>query len=126
METTLTPQPLPIFVITILAGLAMACGPAASQRSASTPDIPSTTPLTTTPSQQTAPVPPVFTTPADLHFSAADTKYLNSVDPATRDLAIQQRRDEILATQRASKITDGYANSLKHWSISHSKAPPTR
>jgi hypothetical protein len=137
----LKPQHLAAFAATITAVLALGCGSTAPQRAASPPDIsssPSLTLATTPPTagpQSSEPAPPVapasstpppVTYPIELHFSADDIHYLNSVDSSARDLAIQQRREEIQANQKANAMTAGYTDSLKKWSISTSKAPKTR
>jgi hypothetical protein len=120
--------------IAILASITTACGPTtAQQQQATIPYADQTQPTRSSPqhpeanSTQPAATLPTNTTsiPADLHFSPADIAYLNSVDQATRDLAIQERRENRLALQRASKMTEGYTDSLKAWSISTAKTPKT-
>jgi hypothetical protein len=123
--------------LAILASVTTACGPnAAQQQQASTSYADKSQPTRPSPRHPVAntiqPSPslttvPISTTPlpTDLHFSPADISYLNSVDKATRDLAIQHRRDNLLALQRASKRTAGYTDSLKAWSISTAKPPKT-
>ena len=60
---------------------------------------------------------PTATMPADLHFSPADITYLNSLDPAARDAAIHRQRENLQALKAAAKLTNGYTDSLKNWSI---------
>ena len=123
--------------IAILTSITTACGPTAAQQQQ--PIIPyadQTQPTRSSPQHQAAnttqPSPSLATVPsnttalpADLHFSPADISYLNSVDQATRDRAIQRARENLLLRQRASKITAGYTDSLKAWSISTAKPPKT-
>jgi hypothetical protein len=64
--------------------------------------------------------------PADLHFSPADITYLNSLDPAARDAAIQRQRDNLQALKQAAKLSEGYTDSLKNWSIRGATRPVTK
>lgn len=123
--------------IAILASVTTACGPNAAQpHQASTSSAEQYQPTPTSPppaaANSTQPSPTLTTVPistasipADLHFSPAGIAYLESVDARTREAAIQRRRDEIQAQQRASKMTEGYTDSLKAWSISTAKTPKT-
>jgi hypothetical protein len=122
--------------IAILTSITTACGPTAAQQQQATSYADQTQPTRSSPQHPAANTPlpstslatvPINSTavPADLHFSPADISYLNSVDQATRDLAIQRARENMLLRQRASKMTAGYTDSLKAWSISTAKPPKT-
>ena len=110
--------------IAILTSITTACGPtAAQQQQATIPYADQTQPTRSSPQHPAANNSTAV--PADLHFSPADISYLNSVDQATRDLAIQRARENLLLRQRASKMTAGYTDSLKAWTISTAKPPKT-
>jgi len=119
--------------LVILVGFTVACGPkVAEQPSGRSPDTYS--PISSqasSPTRATVPQPSATnaataTIPADLHFSPADITYLNSLDPAARDAAIQRQRENVQALKRAAKLTDGYTDSLKDWSIKGATRPVTK
>ena len=131
---TLRPS-LAILVLAILVSFTVACGTKAAEKTGGRPadtyspissQAPaSSLPPATTPAQAGTNG-TMGTIPADLHFSPADITYLNSLDPAARDAAIQRQRDNLQALKRAAKLTDGYTDSLKNWSIKGATRPVTK
>jgi len=117
--------------LAILASTSVACGFNPATRSATAEDTTTATHVST-PTTGTLPQPargasssPTNKTPptipADLHFTPADIKYLQSADPDARALAIQRRHDNQAALAQVSKLNNGYTDSLKKWSISTAK-----
>jgi hypothetical protein len=123
------------FVVALLASFSVACAsnpptPSATAANAtpttatraSTPPT-ATTPLTT---QSLAPlttntaIPPIPATP---HFAPADTRSRSQLEAEARALALQRQRDDLAALTEAGKLTNGYTDSIKHWSISTAKKP---
>jgi hypothetical protein len=115
-----------LLAVLLLAGLTVACSPKMPERSSGS--SPSSAETYTPPAAQQSPAPPAAAAPipTDLHFSRADIEYLNSLDAAARDAAIQRRRENQEALQRASKLTEGYTDSLKKWSTTGATRPVTK
>jgi hypothetical protein len=105
------------FTVAILLSLTAACGSKAPEQTTRT------SPETYSPIASQDPATPADATgatetiPADLRFSPADINYLNSLDPAARELAVQHRREDLQALRASAKLTNGYTDSLKNWSI---------
>jgi hypothetical protein len=119
-------------LVALLAAFALACNSKTIPTIATSGDATITTKgLSTAPTStppQTTPGVVSFTTsitpppiPAELHYSPADIKYLNSLDPDARALAIRRAQEDLAAIREAGKLSNGYTDSLKHWSISTAK-----
>ena len=118
--------------LTLTASFTLACASNPATRSATTDDsnaarhaspltpstVPQSTPGTNPSLPTTTGLAPI---PTDLHFTAADIKYLESADPDARALAIQRRRDNQAALDQVHKLNNGYTDSLKTWSIATAK-----
>lgn len=126
---------LATLALAILVSFTVACGPKVTeQTSGRSPDTyspissqaPVSPPTTATAPQPSATNGATATIPSDLHFSPADITYLNSLDPAARDAAIQRQRENLQALKAAAKLTNGYTDSLKNWSIKGATHPITK
>jgi hypothetical protein len=121
--------------LTLSAAFSLACATNPHTGTATSAETTTTTHLSrpsTTPTQPASGAAPSLATstaatnaplPADLHFTPADIQYIQSLDPEARALAIQRQRDNLAALIEAGKLTNGYTDSIKHWSISTAKKP---
>ena len=119
-------------LVALLAAFSLACNskltpPIATSGEATTTTSHLSTAATPTPPQTSTGAVSFTTTitpppiPAELHYSPADIKYLNSLDPDARALAIRRAQEDLAAIREVGKLSNGYTDSLKHWSISTAK-----
>ena len=117
------------FYLALLASFSLACGsnpaaPTATSTEATTTTTTTLSTATTPTAPQSSPSAAPLTTnttaaalPPDLHFSPADVRYLNTLDPEARALAIQRAQENLAAIREVHKLNNGYTDSLRNWSI---------